>query len=84
MTTERVQREILAELARRPGMPLVLYTGADEAAEANLSSVPSGVRLLDRTIRHDYEQVERIPPYGIWRPKSSGAPAGESAYPSAP
>lgn len=84
VTTERVQREILAELARRPGMPLVLYAGADEAAEANLSRIPSGVRLLDRAIRRDYEPVAWIPPYEIRRRKSSGAPAGESAYPPVP
>ena len=84
VTTERVQREILAELERRPEMPLVLYSGADEAAEANLSSIPSGVRLLDGAIRRDYARVARFPPYEIRRRKSSGAPAGENGYPPVP
>jgi hypothetical protein len=71
VTTARVQREILAEIERRPAMPLVLYTAYDTREEQNQSRLSSGVDILDRRIRREYDRSRIIGPYEIWERKSS-------------
>jgi hypothetical protein len=69
VTTERVQREMIAELAHASTPVLVLRSAEGFVVEPNESSVSSGVTLLDDYIRASYRLETTIGRYQIWTRK---------------
>lgn len=68
VTTDEVQREIVADLDR--ARPSVLVRWLDERAiadEPNASSRSSGVTILDDYLRERYRAPERYGAYELWR-----------------
>ncbi|HXY41168.1 MAG TPA: hypothetical protein VEQ10_15955, partial [Vicinamibacteria bacterium] len=66
VTTERVQRQMGAELARAAPPLVVLRAGLESGQEPNQSRRPSGVTLLDDAIRASYHQDVVVGRYQIW------------------
>jgi len=66
VTTERVQRQMTAELVRAAPPVVVLRAGLDRSPEANQSRVKSGVTLLDDAIRAGYRLEQTRGHYQIW------------------
>jgi hypothetical protein len=65
-TGAAVQSEILRDLRQKQTEYVVLFR-APASREPNLSSVASGVRILDDAIWRDYTQVAEFGRYTIWR-----------------
>jgi hypothetical protein len=70
-TTERVQRQMLAEFARRPPDIIVLDRKWDTEQEPNASAVPSGVRDLDRWLAAHWVETFRAGDVSILEPLAS-------------
>jgi hypothetical protein len=64
-TSAAVQSEILRDIRREKTEYIVLLR-VYPSHEANLSSVDSGVSILDDAIRQDYIQVAEFGRYTIW------------------
>jgi hypothetical protein len=64
-TTADVQSEILTEIRQRHAEYVVLLR-VPSSHEPNLSSVDSGINILDTAIRQDYTQVAEFGRYTIW------------------
>jgi len=64
-TEADIQREIVEDLERARVRYLVLYSGFEDHREPNLSSVSSGVFLLDDFIRDRFRPVARYGDYSI-------------------
>ena len=67
-TSAVVQSEILRDIRREQTEYVVLFR-LPSSREPNLSSVDSGVRILDDAIRQDYIQVAEFGRYTIWHRK---------------
>ena len=65
-TTEPVQRDIINSLEAGPVDLVVLYSGAEGVNEPNLSSVSSGVHILDQFIRANYVPTVTFGQYQIY------------------
>jgi hypothetical protein len=65
VTTEPVQREILADLERNRAKVVVLTARRDKPDEPNQSRLSSGVDLLDEGIRRDFARTRAIGHYEI-------------------
>ncbi|MEW5984321.1 MAG: hypothetical protein AB1806_18365 [Acidobacteriota bacterium] len=59
-TESRIQRQIVAEMQGNPPRLLILDDRWDDVEEPNLSSVPSGVTLLDDYIARRYKEIRRF------------------------
>ena len=68
-TSANVESEILGEIRQKQTEYLVLLR-LNPSHEPNLSSVDSGVRILDDAIRQDYIQVAEFGRYTIWHRKN--------------
>lgn len=64
-TTKEVQLEIVDELKRNNVKFIVLWSGAENVAEPNESSLSSGITILDDYIRTNYAPVMYFGPYKI-------------------
>lgn len=64
-TTADVQQRIISELISRRVQVIVLWEGVDEVNEPNLSSVSSGVHLLDDFLKSNYTEVVRFGHYSV-------------------
>ena len=68
-TSANVESEILGEIRQKQTEYVVLLR-LNPSHEPNLSSVDSGVRILDDAIRQDYIQVAEFGRYTIWHRKN--------------
>ncbi|MGC8971545.1 MAG: hypothetical protein ACP5K2_05000 [bacterium] len=64
-TNKEVQLEIVDELKRNNVKLIVLWSGAENVAEPNESSLSSGITILDDYIRTNYVPVMYFGPYKI-------------------
>jgi hypothetical protein len=64
-TTADVQQRIILELMSKRVRVVVLWEGVDEVNEPNLSSVSSGVHLLDDFLHSEYVEVARFGQYSV-------------------
>lgn len=64
ITTARVQREVIDAMDRRRVRVAVLYDA--DSNEPNLSSISSGITLLDDYIRTNFERIGTFGPYELW------------------
>ena len=77
-TSAPVQSEILRDIRQKKTDYVVLLRMVP-SHEPNLSSVDSGVRILDDAIRQDYSQVAEFGRYTIWHRKTYEASSGALA-----
>jgi hypothetical protein len=68
-TRAPVQSEMLREICQKRTEYVVLFR-TPPSLEPNLSSVDSGVSILDDAIRHDYIEVSEFGRYTIWHHKN--------------
>jgi uncharacterized membrane protein YhaH (DUF805 family) len=68
-TSAAVQSEMLRDIRQKQTEYVVLFRGPP-SHEPNLSSVDSGLRILDDAIRQDYIQVAEFGRYTIWHRKN--------------
>jgi hypothetical protein len=77
VTTEGVQREIVAELERsRTELVIRWLSPAADKREPNDAGRSSGVRVLDRHLTRTYAEVRRFGDYAVLRRRSGGTAGG--------
>lgn len=71
------QSEMLRDIQRKRTECIVLFR-PPPSHEQNLSSVDSGVHILDDAIRREYTQVAEFGRYTIWQRKNMGGDPGDN------